>query len=276
MERGDVKKDTCTAIILAAGQGKRMNSKIPKLYLELQGKPILYYTLQTFTDSQYIDRVILVVGEGQIEQVQNDIVAHYNFSKVTDVIEGGKERYDSVWCALQCISDKQDSYVLRKDARENANAKGLADRQSSYVFIHDGARAFVSEEIIKRAYENVLKYKACVVGMPVKDTIKIVDNNQLVNETPDRKFLWQAQTPQVFEAGLIIEAYENVMNHRSDFSADMITDDSMLVEQLGKCKVQLVQGSYDNIKITTPEDIAVAKQICETKRSRRPDDRVEV
>ena len=246
MGRDGVKKASCTAIILAAGQGKRMNSQVPKLYLEVQEKPILYYTLQTFMDSKYIDRIILVVGAGQVEQVKKDIVARYNFSKVTEVIEGGKERYDSVWCALQRISDEQDAYV----------------------FIHDGARAFVSEEVIERAYENVLKYKACVVGMPVKDTIKIVDDSQMVSKTPDRAFLWQAQTPQVFEVEIIKEAYENVMNHHSELSVNMITDDSMLVETLGKCDVKLVQGSYDNIKITTPEDIVMAEQILKGKKSR--------
>ena len=230
-------KAKCTAIVLAAGQGKRMNSEVPKLYIELQNKPVIYYTLRAFQESACIGRVVLVVESGQVERVKTELVKHYGFSKVTDIIEGGKERYDSVWCGLQHV------------------------QEDSYVFIHDGARAFVTEEIIKRAYENVIKYKACVVGMPVKDTIKIADKDSIVSDTPNRSQMWQVQTPQAFEVSLIVEAYREFMDNSCKIEMNNVTDDSMLVERLGKCKVKLVEGSYNNIKITTAEDIALAEAI---------------
>lgn len=219
----------CTAIVLAAGQGKRMGTNIQKQYLELDGKPILYYSLYAFEKSNLIDEIILVVGENQIEYCRKEIISKYQFTKVKHVIQGGAERYISVWNGLRKVGE-------------------------GYVFIHDGARPFIDEEILTRAYESVQEYKACVVGMPTKDTIKIADKDGFVLDTPDRRDLWIVQTPQVFETALVKEAYGKLMRH----AETNVTDDAMVVEQMLGGKVKLVEGSYRNIKITTPEDLQVA------------------
>lgn len=227
-----MQKKRCTAIVLAGGQGKRMGTAVQKQYIELCGKPVLFYALHTFQNSGVIDEIILVVGEGQEEYCRQNIVKKYGFTKVSKVVVGGAERYYSVWNGLQEVSE-------------------------GYVFIHDGARPFVSEEMIARAYEEVQKYGACVVGMPVKDTIKIADEDGFSKETPNRKDVWMIQTPQVFETGLVKEAYEALM-YEKEISA---TDDATAVEQMLGRKVKLVVGSYENIKITTPEDLKIAQAL---------------
>ena len=227
-----MQKKRCTAIVLAGGQGKRMGTAVQKQYIELCGKPVLYYALHTFQNSGVIDEIILVVGEGQEEYCRQNIVKKYGFTKVSKVVVGGTERYYSVWNGLQEVSE-------------------------GYVFIHDGARPFVSGEMIARAYEEVQKYGACVVGMPVKDTIKIADEDGFSRETPNRKDVWMIQTPQVFETGLVKEAYEALL-HEKEISA---TDDATAVEQMLGRKVKLVVGSYENIKITTPEDLKIAQAL---------------
>lgn len=225
-----MQKTKCTAIILAAGQGKRMGTKIQKQYLEIDGKPILYYSLQAFEQSELIDEIVLVVGDGQIDYCQKQMVSKYGFKKVKAIVEGGKERYHSV-------------------------ANGLREVEEGYVFIHDGARPFVTEEILQRAYDEVIKHRACVVGMPVKDTIKIADENGFAKVTPDRNLLWQVQTPQAFETSIIKEAYKKLM----ESDTINVTDDAMVAEQMLGVKVKLVVGSYENIKITTPEDLKIAE-----------------
>lgn len=226
-----MQKKKCTAIVLAAGQGKRMGTKVQKQYLEINGKPVLYYSLHVFEQSAVIDDVILVVGENQAEYCQNEIVSKYGFSKVRKIVQGGAERYISVWNGLQGVDD------------------------DGYVFIHDGARPFVDEEILNRAYKDVKKCKACVVGMPVKDTIKLADSEGYVEETPDRSLVWMIQTPQVFESSLVKQAYTLLMEQE----CIQVTDDAMVVEQMLGHKVKLTLGSYENIKITTPEDLDIAE-----------------
>lgn len=223
-------QDKKTAIILAAGQGKRMNSSLQKQYMLLKEKPVLYYSLKAFQMSE-IDEIILVVGAGEIEYCKSEIVDRYNFSKVVKIIEGGRERYHSVYNGISAISD------------------------TNYVYIHDGARPFVTEDIIKDVTDNVMEYKACVVGMPVKDTIKIATPDGFVADTPNRNLIWQIQTPQVFEYKLIKKAYEKLM----DTPCENITDDAMVVETMMSHSIKLVKGDYCNIKITTPEDIALAE-----------------
>lgn len=229
-------KKRCIAIVLAGGQGKRMGTNIQKQYLDIAGKPLIYYSLNTFQKSQIIDDIILVVGEGQIEYVREEIVNVYGITKVIDIVEGGKERYDSVWSGL-CAIEKQEN------------------DKDSYVFIHDSARPFVTEAILERAYAEVERTKACVVGVPSKDTVKLVDNMAFAKETPDRNFVWIIQTPQVFDAGLIIKAYTKMMQQ----SVIQVTDDAMVVEQQMQLPVKMVMGSYENIKVTTPEDLDVAE-----------------
>lgn len=221
----------CSAIVLAAGQGKRMGTKVQKQYIELSGKPIIYYTLKAFQDSHVIDNIILVVGNGQESYVKEEIVKKYQFTKVSNIVAGGAERYDSVWQGIQAVTD------------------------SDYIFIHDGARMFVDEMILQRGYETVIKYGACVAGMPSKDTVKLVDDNAFSVQTPPRKYVWTVQTPQIFESSLIKEAYSKLMREQSI----NVTDDAMVVEQMLKKSVKLFEASYENIKITTPEDLEIAE-----------------
>lgn len=225
-----------TAIVLAAGKGSRMQSDIPKQYMELNGYPVIYYSLKTFEDS-FVDEVILVCREGDIPFCQKEIVDKYQFSKVKKIISGGKERYQSVQKGIRAI------------------------KESDYVYIHDGARPFVTQEILVRAQERVEKCNACVVGMPVKDTIKIADEEGNIKDTPDRNYVWQVQTPQVFSYDIIKKAYEKL----NDTADTIFTDDAMVVEQMLHYPIQLVIGSYDNIKITTPEDMKIGGLYCNSK-----------
>lgn len=224
-----------TAIVLAAGQGKRMNSKVAKQFLEIQGHPVLYYSLRCFQESVLIQDIILVTGEDSISYCQDEIVEKYGFTKVSRVIAGGKERYDSVYAGL------------------------LACEDCEYVFIHDGARPFITEDILSRGLENAKKTGACVVGMPSKDTVKLADSRGFVETTPERNTVWTVQTPQIFYYPLIRDAHEKI--RQKDMSG--ITDDAMVVEQETGVKVALSEGSYRNIKITTPEDLDVAEAFIE-------------
>ncbi len=221
------------AIVLAAGQGRRMNSKIAKQYLLLDGRPILAYALQAFEKS-FLDEIVLVVEKGYEAYCQRELVEKYGFHKVKQIVSGGEERYHSVFYGLQCIEE------------------------ADYVYIHDGARPFVSQEILERARKAVMQYEACVVGMPVKDTIKIADGAQFVADTPKRGLVWQVQTPQVFSCPLIKNAYEKLMKQ----PVVQVTDDAMAVETMLKKKVYLVEGSYENIKITTQDDLAYGQLFC--------------
>ncbi len=236
-----MEKAHCTAIVLAGGRGRRMGTAQSKMYLLIQDKPVLYYSLDVFEKSRVIDEVILVTGKGQIPYCRQKLVEEYGFQKIKTVVEGGAERYHSVWEGLR---------VLEKEKRKGG-----------YVFIHDGARPFISEEILERAYREVCKSRACVVGMPVKDTIKIADEKGCIHMTPNRSLVWQIQTPQVFAEELILPAYREVIEKEKELLEQgiQITDDAMVVENVCGCPVRLVEGSYGNLKITTPEDLEIAK-----------------
>ena len=235
----------CTAIVLAAGAGKRMQSAVAKQYMLLRNKPVIWYALQAFEQSQIVDRVILVVGEGEISYCRQEIVDKYGFFKVQAVIEGGAERYLSVWEGLKLLQ-----------GQSSADMDG-------YVFIHDGARPFVNEQIIKDTYEAAKEYGACVAGMPVKDTIKIADEEEFEVQTPNRRTVWAVQTPQVFKRELIMEAYGTLIANLEQLKAEgiEITDDAMVVETMLHKKVKLVKASYENMKLTTPEDMKLAESL---------------
>ena len=224
-----MEKQKYAAIVLAAGSGKRMNSKVHKQYLIIQDRPVLYYSLKAFEDSA-VDEIVLVVGKGEEEFCRKEIVDKYGISKVKSIVEGGRERYHSVFEGLK------------------------QTRDADYVLIHDGARPFVDQDIIRRCMQEVQKYQACVVGMPVKDTIKIADEEGYAKQTPDRKNVWMIQTPQTFSYALIYEAYEEML--KTEDTA--ITDDAMVLERIKGKKSKLIEGSYRNIKITTPEDLLIA------------------
>jgi len=226
------------AIVLAAGSGKRMNSDTKKQYLTIGNKPVLYYSLKAFEES-FIDEIILVTASEDVEFVKRDIVNKHDLKKVSAIVTGGKERYHSVMNGLE--------------------AAGACD----YIFIHDGARPFINQDILLRAFDAVKKTGAAVVGMPVKDTIKIVDQNNQVVETPNRSQVWLTQTPQCFAYEPILKAYEELLANESNLEKKgiKVTDDAMVIETFGSKAVTLVEGSYDNIKITTPDDLIHSEAI---------------
>ena len=231
------------AVVLAAGSGTRMNAGVKKQYMEIAGRPVLYYSLKAFEES-FIDEIVLVVSQDEIEQVQESYVNQYGFQKISRIVAGGKERYHSVACGLQAVRQDCD-----------------------FVFIHDSARPMLTQEILQRAYRAVQEEEACVVGVPSKDTVKIADEQGYVSVTPNRSLVWNVQTPQVFSYPLVYSAYEELLQKEQELLAAgvQITDDAMVVEYLARHKVKLVEGSYENIKITTPEDVQIAERYLQSR-----------
>lgn len=225
------------AVVLAAGQGKRMHSDVAKQFMLVNGKPLIYYSLKAFEESD-VDAVILVTGQEEIPYCQKEIVEKYGFMRVRKVVPGGKERYHSVYSGLHALSE-----VLPDDG---------------IVLIHDGARPMLTQEIIGRTITAAETYGACVAAMPVKDTIKVSDAEGFAQMTPERSTLWQIQTPQVFSYRLIFDAYKKIMSD-PDLQKG-ITDDAMVVETVTPVRVKLTEGSYENIKVTTPEDMMIAER----------------
>lgn len=225
------------AIVLAAGSGSRMNADVKKQFMELAGKPILYYSLNAFQNS-FIDEIILVTSKEDIEFCKNEIVKKYDFNKVRCIVEGGRERYHSVMHGLKMI------------------------QSCDYVYVHDAARPLVDEEMLERLKAGVEEFGSAVAAVETKDTIKIVDNENYVISTPSRNTVWIIQTPQVFKFSTITDAYERLRMRLQNISAEdiPITDDAMVVENFTNSKVKLIKGSYKNIKITTPEDMLVAER----------------
>jgi 2-C-methyl-D-erythritol 4-phosphate cytidylyltransferase len=219
------------AIIAAGGRGKRMNAGVPKQFLAIKGHPILYYTLSIFELIGQIHEIILVVGKEDLRLAREEIVEKYRFKKVR-ITEGGAERQDSVYNGLRELSPQTD-----------------------IVVIHDAVRPFVAKSIIEKSIQAAGEYRAVGVAVPVKDTIKVVGSGNIIKNTPDRKTLWAMQTPQAFDYGLIIEAHERA--RQEGFYG---TDDTVLVERMG-LPVRVIEGAYENIKITTPEDIIIAETL---------------
>ena len=227
--------DRCTAVILAAGQGLRMGGDTRKQYLDLEGRPLFTYSLEAMERCPFITDVIFTVPEGD-EEICREMIGSCGLGKkVRKITAGGSERCFSVHRALQAI-----------------------DWPCDYVFIHDSARPFIDEDSLNRLYEAVRACRACVAGVPSKDTVKIADREGFVSSTPNRKDVWIIQTPQVFEFGLIREAYETMVVSYDDLlkKGVIITDDAMVVEYFTGCRVKLVMATYRNIKVTTPEDMA--------------------
>ena len=234
-------------IILAGGSGKRVGSELPKQYIDVNGKPLLYYTLRAFEESA-VERICVVADEAHLQFVVSEIVDKYGLNKVVRVCQGGEERFDSVRHGLDDLSS------LAKD--------------DDIVLIHDGARPFIKPEEINLFLDEVAENGAAVAAMPVKDTIKISDSDGFVTATTVRANTWQIQTPQGFRYDLIHTAYEKAGNMawRLPDSEEIVpagklfTDDSMVIEAVfPEQKIKLVKTSYENIKITTPEDLDVAK-----------------
>lgn len=221
-----------SAIIAAAGMSNRMGSKVNKQFINIGNEPVLAHTLRKFESSSYIDEIILIAKESEVEYCRKEIVKKFGFKKVRKIIKGGKERQDSIYNGILALDERAD-----------------------IVLTHDGARPFVKIENIEDGIKGVIDHEACVIGVPVKDTIKVVDNDSDVHHTPNRSLVWAAQTPQCFWRSIIQTGYEYAIDEEI-----VGTDDSSLVEKAGY-DVKMIMGSYDNIKITTPEDLIIAESL---------------
>lgn len=232
----------CSALILAGGSGRRMGNKIPKQYMDLNGKPVLYYSIKTFSDAEFIDEIVLVTSGDQIDKAENEIVDLYGFHKISSVVAGGRERYNSVANGLEALAPDTD-----------------------YVFIHDGARPFITSYTIERCLHYAEKYRAAVAAVKTKDTVKISDDDSRVQSTPDRGHVWMVQTPQTFEYLLIRDAYRRLLDDEERLNAAgiSVTDDTMVAKMYADVDARLVESTYENIKITTPEDMEFARLLCE-------------
>ena len=227
-----------TAIVLAAGSGRRMEKKKKKQFMEIKGKPVIWYSLFEFEKSR-VDEIILVTGKEDIDYCKKEIVEKYNLKKIKNVVAGGSERYESVY-------------------------NGLKEVTGNIVLIHDGARPLINNEIIERSIEGTIKSDACVVGVPVKDTIKRANKEGYIIDTPNRSELWITQTPQSFKTDLVKMAYKKMKEELEKGNTTLnITDDAMVVEEFTTNQVRFVQGDYKNIKVTTPEDIDIAELFIE-------------
>lgn len=211
-----------------------MNSGLSKQYMENAGKPVLAWTLERFEECSIVDEVVLVINEQDFIYCKQNIIDEFELCKVKALVAGGAERQNSVYNGLLEVSS-----------------------ECGIVIIHDGARPFVSEKIIRDSIAGAAACGACGVAVPVKDTIKIAGQDGFVLGTPDRNSLWAIQTPQTFKYSIIMDAHRRAISE--GFTG---TDDAVLVERLGM-KMKLVMGSYDNIKITTKEDLVIAEAIAE-------------
>jgi 2-C-methyl-D-erythritol 4-phosphate cytidylyltransferase len=213
-----------------------------KPYLLLSGKPILVHTLLELERCSLIDEIVLIVEQGEIEYARSYLVKHFKLGKVSSIVAGGLKRQDSVWEGLKAVKD-----------------------DCELLMVHDGVRPFISQQMLTRSIQEALDCGASIVGMPAKDTVKLVSAQREVLKTPDRKTVWLVQTPQTFRYAILLKAYERAM--QEGFYA---TDDAALVERLG-VPIKIVEGSYENIKITTPEDLAVGEVILRGRNCRMQD-----
>ena len=236
------------AIVLSAGRGSRMHAEMAKQYLDLCGRPVIAWSLKAFEEFDGVDDVILVTAPEDIEYCRSDIVERYGFRKVRSIVSGGAERYLSVWEGLK------EAAGFLSDRKCDQTKQGVSGDES-FILIHDGARPLVDSAILERTLEDVRVHEACVAAMPVKDTIKVADQGGFAVQTPDRRFLWQIQTPQVFSFPLVYEAYRKLIEE----GVTDVTDDAMVVELETDVRVKLTEGSYQNLKITTPEDLEIAR-----------------
>lgn len=222
-------KSYCTAILPAAGSGKRMGKDIKKQFLKLNGKEIIVYTIEKFEQCNEVDEIIIVTTEETIPFLW-EIVKREGFQKVVAIVKGGTERQHSVYAGICAVSEKTD-----------------------FVIVHDGVRPFVAIEDISKTIEIAKQKGACILGVKTKDTIKICDEENKIIQTPKRDFVWCIQTPQVFKKSLLLKAFEKA--NKTGFVG---TDESVLIEQMG-FDVFVEEGHYDNIKITTAEDMMIAE-----------------
>lgn len=228
------------AVIVSAGKGLRFGEGPKKQFLSLAGRPVLAYSLDPFEASPLIRSVVVVVQSEDIDYCLGEIVRKEGFRKVTHVVSGGATRQQSVRSGIEAAPEDGD-----------------------ILLIHDGVRPFTTTEMIEASVRAAQQYEAVIFGVPVKDTVKEVEAHQTVVRTLERASLYQIQTPQAFRAGLIREA------HRMAASEGFVgTDDASLVERMG-IKVRILLGSYENMKLTTPEDLEFARFILERREADR-------
>lgn len=220
-----------SAMILAAGMSHRMGSEVNKQFIIIGGKPILAHAIEKFQASRLVDEIVVVGRESELSYIEREIVKKYGFTKVINVVQGGPERHDSAFRGLIATSDKTD-----------------------IILSHDGARPFVSLDIIERTIIEAYNKKAAIAGVPVKDTVKFVSSGTII-KTPDRKLIWNAQTPQAFDKELLLLAYKEAFKR-----GITETDDASIVENFGQ-EVSIVMGAYENIKITTPDDVILGEAL---------------
>ena len=221
-----------SAIILAGGKGKRMGAPVSKQFIEIKGKPIIYYTIKKFSENKKIDNIVVVLSKDEVGYFKENILEKYNW-KVDNIVIGGTERQDSVYNGL----------------------KSLEDTNTDIVLIHDGARPFISDRIIDDGIKFAQVYGACAPGVMPKDTIKIKNESNFSVSTPDRGSLVAIQTPQVFKFNEILECHEKIKINNI-----VVTDDTMVAEKFGY-SVYLYDGEYTNIKVTTPEDLILGEKL---------------
>lgn len=234
-----------TAIVLAAGSGSRMKSTVAKQYLELKNIPLICHTLMAFECSR-IDDIVLVVGSSDVEMVKKEIVDEFGFSKVSMVVAGGATRRASVMSGIR------------------------ASEGTDYVHIHDGARCLITPELINEMIMSVEARDAVALAVPVKDTIRKVTEHGYYDKSMDRSELHAMQTPQSFEYKLIKMAFDNM---RADVAGPEMTDDVMVLEKYGDARSFFIPGSFENIKVTTPEDLLLAEAILD-RREKAKDKKV--
>ena len=218
------------ALIPAAGKGTRMTHSLKKPYLKLAKLPILAHTIQRFQQNTAVDAIYVIVDQTDFNECRKTVLDPYPFTKVQPLVAGGETRQMSVYNGLRALSTDVD-----------------------FVVVHDGVRPFVTDETIFECLTAADECGAAVAAVPVKDTIKVADENCFITQTPERERLWAVQTPQVFRKSLLEAAHQKAQARRLT-----ATDDAALVEQLG-FPVKLVMGSYANLKITTPVDLQVAE-----------------
>ncbi|WP_246333905.1 2-C-methyl-D-erythritol 4-phosphate cytidylyltransferase [Thermoactinomyces mirandus] len=224
-------------IIPAAGQGKRMGMGERKQFLQFHGQPVIIHTLALFEGLPEVDEIVVVTQEEEIARTQK-MIEEACIHKVTCVVSGGKERQESVYLGLKKI-------------------------RTDWVMVHDAVRPFVSREAISRLLKVARMHGAAILAVPVKDTVKMVDDAGVVEQTPDRKRLWAVQTPQAFRRDILLSAHEQFLKWDA-----MATDDSMLVEEMG-IDVRVVEGEYTNIKLTTPDDLFMAEAIYQMRSKKK-------
>lgn len=228
------------AVVPAAGRGARMGSHIPKQFLSLGGVPILVHSLRVLEAVPAVEHVILAVPEADREYCLREIVARYQFTKVTKVVAGGEHRQDSVRHGVQEVGEEAD-----------------------LVLVHDAVRPLITADLVERVIRRAGEVGAAIVAIPMRDTVKQIGPEGMIEVTVDRGQLWLAQTPQVFRTKVLREAHRKA--HLENFHA---TDDAQLLEWLGH-PVAVVDGSEENIKVTRPEDLAIGEAILAARQRQR-------